>query len=750
MWWMTMKPTKSLFTILILQLIALLLASCASAAVTPVVTEARVMTNPKIPTGTPFPTNTQVPTQTPTDIPSSTPTLTPTPIPAALQGTSFTLPEDIISSENANQVTQLARWGNGVAHDVQYSPDGKYIVVSSTIGLYLFDAETHNLIKTFDAYSKGPEIVVFLQDGKSLALQSNGYVEIISFPDGELLEKFKERAAYVWFSQNGEFVAIASCSSPKVVEKVVLQREYRNDKFPPHPNIYHLPGTKKCLHNLISIYALEDHQLINTIELANLPQDVIISPDGTLLILNLKGQFELWRIKDKTQLLEYFFGGQFNLPIDIAFSPDSSLFSFITGSQVRLYSAENGTLVNEIYPKNHSLLLNCIEFSPDGRFLAIGSDRLFLWNIDSGDSVEVFEDEDLILRGNITELSWSSSGDTIITSSSGKYTESLYSTTIWDVDSLKPLEHLEGFDSQIGKVIWHPDSRSITRNIATGWGGYVQILNTVDGEIVQEQGITIGERLRGLIFIESQLLPYLEDFIDESHFQLLPSTLNNDKYTLIYGPEPIALSPDGFYLAWLKNERYSIDDSVHIDFLTRMDKPGSLKHWIVAEQSYWSFIMDLKFDQQSYYLYSIYRGYVTKLNIYDGSAQRIAEFTNPYWNSISDFDIAPDGNTFITAHRNGTFRIFRDGEEILILDEIVGKEKTSRGFPVVDWSPEGSIIALSGFDGTILLIRPTDGEVLHTLEGHTLTVTALVFSPDGKMLVSVSEDGTTRIWGIAP
>ena len=65
----------------------------------------------------------------------------------------------------------------------------------------------------------------------------------------------------------------------------------------------------------------------------------------------------------------------------------------------------------------------------------------------------------------------------------------------------------------------------------------------------------------------------------------------------------------------------------------------------------------------------------------------------------------------------------------------------------VAYSPSGNILASSGSsDGTIQLWDVVIGSHIRTLKGHTDTVKALAFSPDGKILVSGSSDDTLRKW----
>ena len=63
-----------------------------------------------------------------------------------------------------------------------------------------------------------------------------------------------------------------------------------------------------------------------------------------------------------------------------------------------------------------------------------------------------------------------------------------------------------------------------------------------------------------------------------------------------------------------------------------------------------------------------------------------------------------------------------------------------------DWSPDGKQIAVAGtldariYDTTHFNVPP------HTLDGHSGVINRIRYSPDGKLLVTASGDGTVRLW----
>lgn len=57
-------------------------------------------------------------------------------------------------------------------------------------------------------------------------------------------------------------------------------------------------------------------------------------------------------------------------------------------------------------------------------------------------------------------------------------------------------------------------------------------------------------------------------------------------------------------------------------------------------------------------------------------------------------------------------------------------------------------LVVGGVTGRISIQNPKTGAILVTLIGHTTAVNDLALSPDGTRLVSVSEDGTIRVWSV--
>ena len=69
-------------------------------------------------------------------------------------------------------------------------------------------------------------------------------------------------------------------------------------------------------------------------------------------------------------------------------------------------------------------------------------------------------------------------------------------------------------------------------------------------------------------------------------------------------------------------------------------------------------------------------------------------------------------------------------------------------YSALDYSPDGSLLAVGAPDGSIQLIQASDGTTLTTLSGHDHVLTYVAFSPDGSLLASLDESGTLKLWSV--
>jgi len=76
-------------------------------------------------------------------------------------------------------------------------------------------------------------------------------------------------------------------------------------------------------------------------------------------------------------------------------------------------------------------------------------------------------------------------------------------------------------------------------------------------------------------------------------------------------------------------------------------------------------------------------------------------------------------------------------------------ERQDGAITALDWSPDGTRIAVAGLSPDVNLYDPETGEKQATCKGHTAGIYAVTFSPDSKQLATGGFDGKVRVYNAA-
>ena len=84
----------------------------------------------------------------------------------------------------------IARLGKGILNEIAYSPDGKYLAVAASIGVWIYDMETYQEVALLTEFDSGPiSSVDFSPDGNTIISgNEDGTVSVWNALTGEQSE----------------------------------------------------------------------------------------------------------------------------------------------------------------------------------------------------------------------------------------------------------------------------------------------------------------------------------------------------------------------------------------------------------------------------------------------------------------------------------------------------------------------------------------------------------------------------------
>ncbi|NEO98395.1 MAG: hypothetical protein F6K58_06910 [Symploca sp. SIO2E9] len=134
------------------------------------------------------------------------------------------------------------------------------------------------------------------------------------------------------------------------------------------------------------------------------------------------------------------------------------------------------------------------------------------------------------------------------------------------------------------------------------------------------------------------------------------------------------------------------------------------------------------------------------VKVWDLQGKQLQTF-EAYSNGVNSVSFSPDGKLIASASNDGTVKFWNLQGELLKDFKLKGQVTSVKFSP--KFSPSSQIIASASNDENnkdyVIKIWNLEGKELETIKGHTSWITSLSFSPDGKKIISASNDNTVQV-----
>jgi WD40 repeat protein len=382
----------------------------------------------------------------------------------------------------------------------------------------------------------------------------------------------------------------------------------------------------------------------------------------------------------------------------VSWSPDGRLLATASSDgTAKVWEATNGRELRTL--RSHASVVHSVAWSPDGELLATGSgdETVKVWQAASGRELLSVKD----FTSPVTCVAWSPDGKMLATRGGDG------TAAVWEATKGRRLFTLK--KSAVRSICWSPDGKWLATG---GEDGLVNVWEATGGR---------------------QMLT-------------LPGHTNK-----VFS---VSWSPDGKQLATA-----SVDGTAKVweaisgkPLLTLLGHASSL--WSVS----WS--------PDSKRLATASDDGTAKVWETTGGKQQLT--IKGHTRGVLSVSWSPDGNWLATGSEDGTAKIWdvagrrgavaTAGEQgmVTVWEEASNQERAGllgrmTRFSPVSWSPNGKLLATTGWDGTVKVLDAANGRESFVLQDSKHSdVSAIAWSPDGTMLATAtSGNGNVRLWEAA-
>ncbi len=274
------------------------------------------------------------------------------------------------------------------------------------------------------------------------------------------------------------------------------------------------------------------------------------------------------------------------------------------------------------------------------------------------------------------------------------------------------------------------------------------------------------------LLVREKTRPEVRKALREFNFYRLMTCIRTVK-----GGDNIAISPDGEAIAYLRGKTIRVIDLHEDELLYTLPKYPKAKESYLVSSDAQTLVRSINTSshfievwQQGEQLHSLY-GHEAEIDaiaispdkkvLASGSHDKTIKLWNlqtgklictfgslltwgAHKETVSCLAFSPDGQTLISGSYDGTIKFWN-----LQTRDKPRTFKAGLGVKAIAIGRDGQLLASTNWDGKVRLWQIDSGELLHTLEGHSYSVTCFTFSPDGRTLASAgSYDKTILVWNL--
>jgi WD40 repeat protein len=583
----------------------------------------------------------------------------------------------------------MARWGAGVITDMDFSPDGKLIAVSSSIGIYLYDVED-DILDFWDLQVYLTSIS-FSRDGSMLVAGGrDSMVRVLNVENGEQIHLLKPTAHInsvqaVTFSQNGELIASG----------------YSDGR--------------------VRIWDVANGKQLRVIEAnTDLIQSLSFSPDGTRLASGSRGtQVPALRVWDISTGQEVWHLKTDNSVTKLDFSQENNLLAYAVATMsnrstgITVVDAHNGETIKTFQGGN------VVSFWEKGDLLAFRAGRsITMLDVQDWNKIHTLDHE-----YEVTDIVISTDGK--ILASFSYWNGSLI---LWDVESGNQLKSVKfELSRKVDDLaFYHKDNSLVSidglTNFLDNSGKYITTLGR------GENSLTLSPNNEILAYFSSKRIAIYDMISQEQKHQLQPYPSGLLGGHLTFSPDSTLLASSGlrFIQIW--------DTSTWNELLKKSVNTDSKNLW---------FSPSLAFSSSGNLLASgLGDG---EIQIWDTQSWQQATTLTGHGSYVSTLVFMSQDDILASGSFDGTVRVWNlNSAKQVHVFEGLGRITSS------SISHDGKVFVCGTGDGRLYVWNTSNWQKLLEVPAHTDTISGLSFFHDGSILASSSYDGTIRLWGIEP